>query len=297
MAEPITNVLGIVSIKNRGEYNSETSYEKLNVVTYQGSSYCAKGPTQGNLPTNTNFWDLMAEKGDIGPAPVRGVDYWTPSDVESIESDLESNVTTEVTSQLGSLVSATPLGASSMSDMTDTTRIYVLATDGHWYWYDGANWQDGGLYQATGDSENYMYQTKLTNFGSYESNKYVDYTNGITYNYNNNYASDYIEVMKESKIIIENFTTINADKRGLAFYDENKTFISGVQYPSNSSGIEAITPQNAKYLRFTFYVTNETTIVKIIFKNEILISNLLNPSIKTSFDITNKIKKHEYNRK
>ena len=113
------------------------------------------------------------DKGDIGPAPVRGVDYWTSSDVESIESDLESDVTTEVTSQLGSLVSATPLGASSMSDMTDTTRIYVNTTDGHWYWYDGDSWEDGGVYQATGIDENDPIIEKINdNFKKYKQTIY-----------------------------------------------------------------------------------------------------------------------------
>ncbi len=198
--------------------------------------------------------------------------------------------------QINGLASGSPLVASSVSEMTDISRIYVNITDGKWYYYDGDSWEIGGTYQATGDSENYIYQTKLTNFGNYESDKFVNYTNGNTYNLNNNYASDYIEVMEESKVIIGNFTTITADARGLAFYDENKTFISGVQYPSNSTGIEVITPKNAKYLRFTFHTTNETTTVKIIFKMEILTSNLLNSSIEINFDVTTKIKEHEYNR-
>lgn len=62
MAETIE--LGIVGIKNCGEYNSETHYEKLNVVTYQGSSYCALRDTVGNLPTDTDYWQLYAKKGD-----------------------------------------------------------------------------------------------------------------------------------------------------------------------------------------------------------------------------------------
>jgi hypothetical protein len=62
MAEIIE--LGVVGIKNCGEYNSETNYEKLNVVTYQGSSYCALKDTVGNLPTDTEYWQLYAAKGD-----------------------------------------------------------------------------------------------------------------------------------------------------------------------------------------------------------------------------------------
>ena len=157
MAEPIINVLGPVAIKNMGEYNSATNYEKLNVVTYQGSSYCAKTNTIGNLPTNTTYWDLMAEKGDkgdTGDKPVRGVDYWTPSDVSQIENTLSSDVSNEVSEQLSTLTSATPLVAASVADMTDTTRIYVNTTDGKWYYYDGDSWEIGGTYQATGISDN-----------------------------------------------------------------------------------------------------------------------------------------------
>lgn len=54
------------TIKNMGEYDSQTNYEKLNVVTYQGSSYCALKDTTGNLPTNSEYWQLYAEKGEKG---------------------------------------------------------------------------------------------------------------------------------------------------------------------------------------------------------------------------------------
>lgn len=150
MAEAITQVLGIVSIKNRGEYNPETTYEKLNTVRYQGQTYCAKTDTQGNLPTNTVYWDLMVEKGEKGDKPVKGVDYWTENDKSEIEADLSSDVKDEVTNQLSNLTSATPLAASSTAGMTDTSRIYVNTTDGHWYWYNGSSWVDGGVYQSTG---------------------------------------------------------------------------------------------------------------------------------------------------
>ena len=161
MAEPITNVLGTVAIKHCGEYDATMHYEKLNVVTYNGSSYCAKDNTVGNLPTNTTYWDLMAEKGEkgdtgeAGHTPVKGTDYYTAADIAELESTLSSDVSDEVTDQLSTLTSATPLAASSIAGMTDTTRIYVNTTDGHWYWYNGSAWTDGGVYQATilGDNE------------------------------------------------------------------------------------------------------------------------------------------------
>lgn len=49
----------------------------------------------------------------------------------------------------------TPLVASSVADMTDTNKIYVYVgnesgyTNGHWYYYNGTAWADGGAYNAT----------------------------------------------------------------------------------------------------------------------------------------------------
>lgn len=49
----------------------------------------------------------------------------------------------------------TPLVASSAADMTDTNKIYVYVgnesgyTNGHWYYYNGTDWADGGAYNAT----------------------------------------------------------------------------------------------------------------------------------------------------
>ena len=40
--------------------------------------------------------------------------------------------------------------------MTDTTRVYVNTTDGHWYYYDSSeeDWLDGGVYQSTAIDNN-----------------------------------------------------------------------------------------------------------------------------------------------
>lgn len=50
--------------------------------------------------------------------------------------------------EIQSLASGSPLVASSVSGMTDTTRIYVNTSDGNWYYYDGSAWVIGGVYQA-----------------------------------------------------------------------------------------------------------------------------------------------------
>ena len=48
-----------------------------------------------------------------------------------------------------------PLVANSASAMSDTTKIYVYTgsesgyANGHWYYYDGSAWTDGGVYNST----------------------------------------------------------------------------------------------------------------------------------------------------
>lgn len=55
------------------------------------------------------------------------------------------------------LAIGSPLTATTSSQMTDTTKIYVYTgttsgnyINGHWYYYNGSAWIDGGVYQSTG---------------------------------------------------------------------------------------------------------------------------------------------------
>lgn len=64
--------------------------------------------------------------------------------------------------QINSLASGSPLVASSTSDMIDTTKIYVLTTDGYWYYYNGTNWAQGGLYQSAMVGNNSLLFNMLT---------------------------------------------------------------------------------------------------------------------------------------
>ena len=314
MAETIN--LGIVGIKNMGEYNSQTSYEKLNVVTYQGSTYCALKNTVGNVPTNTEYWQLYAQKGGIGPQgpkPVKGEDYFTEEDITDIENELKpvisADVTTEVTSQLGSLTSATPLGASSMSDMTDTTRIYVLETDGHWYWYDGTSWVDGGVYQATEIPDESITPEKTT-----FTKRYNNFNpNAVTVGYkpwfdtsktindlvvaSSSILSDIIKC-EAGDIIRINHGSVKSSSDtsvslnyGIIFYDVDGNCVSFTNFSNlTRTNFEIEAPANATQFRFNIhsgYVPNYATSVKCMINEElpaqyfdynyVLIPTLTNP--------------------
>ena len=52
----------------KGTYSGATAYTVGDFVTYLGSSYACIVNTTGNLPTNTTYWALLAQKGDTGTA-------------------------------------------------------------------------------------------------------------------------------------------------------------------------------------------------------------------------------------
>lgn len=56
----------------KGEYDPNTAYKALNIVSQNGNSYVAIQDTQGNPPTNTAYWQLLAQRGEQGEQGVQG---------------------------------------------------------------------------------------------------------------------------------------------------------------------------------------------------------------------------------
>lgn len=54
------------NVNPRGVYSNTTSYNIGDSVSYGVSSYIAITATLGNLPTNTTYWQLLAEGSNIG---------------------------------------------------------------------------------------------------------------------------------------------------------------------------------------------------------------------------------------
>ena len=52
---------GRVMIIPKGTYDASVTYKLLDAVYYSGSTYICKAQTTGNAPTNTTYWQLMAQ--------------------------------------------------------------------------------------------------------------------------------------------------------------------------------------------------------------------------------------------
>lgn len=103
-----------------------------------------------------NKLDQMVENGEFQSILNA---YVTPT-LNEMKSDLEgqiNNVNSNLQAQISSLGSGSPLVATSVAGMTDTTKVYVNTTDGKWYYYDGDSWEIGGTYQTAGIADDSIY--------------------------------------------------------------------------------------------------------------------------------------------
>lgn len=188
--------------------------------------------------------------------------------------------------KVNNMVDITPIPVSSVEEMTDTSKIYVNTTDGHWYSYNGTEWVDGGVYQATEIEDESITKSKLNflirnkkqlfNKDIIIRNSYVSKDNGQIYtvhpnNPQNKYnAGDWIELEYNMCLIFTKLT----EEQQYAFYDENKNFISGAKTNGQNPIIQ---PDDAKYIRFTV-MTSDLNTFNLCYggvpsKNEYLILN------------------------
>lgn len=147
-----TQILGKVSVILKGEYNASTTYVKLDIITYQGESYIAKTTTVGNLPTNTEYWDKLAEKGYT---PIKGTDYWTASEQSDIVNSAKTGVETEIQptlTEIGNTASSADTKADTAISTANTAKSIA----------DGAN--------QTVSFENYS--NMITQINNFSNTKY-----------------------------------------------------------------------------------------------------------------------------
>ena len=100
-------------------------------------------------------------------------------DIENLNNDINEKITTlqnNIFVQLEKLKTATPTAVDSLDNMLDTDKIYVLTTDGNWYYYntETSTWTAGGTYQATNLANNSIYtpQIKTVDHGKINENGY-----------------------------------------------------------------------------------------------------------------------------
>ena len=107
---------------------------------------------------------------------------------------------------------------------------------------------------------NYVFKNNI----AYKEGSYIEYETGIVRtdgNISHLASSDYIHVNPNSNVIINNLNYDNPNKAGLAFYDENKIFVEGIQYQQMTDyNLSVVVPAKCKFMRITAFVNNIDTI-------------------------------------
>ena len=194
-------------------------------------------------------------------------DYYTQSQGEQFEEEIDNRVTS-VENELSSVAQGSPKGVyATLADLqaaypTGTTGIYVISGTGHWYYWNGSAWTDGGVYQATAINDNSIdwYKTNFVTRGKNLYNKdtalsgyYIGYTSGGAFANAGFFASDFIPIdATQGYLSLTPYSSFQ-----MAFYDATKTYITGDYYYNNyPTGVVPI-PSNAKFVRFSLVIGNK----------------------------------------
>lgn len=125
--------LGRVAMLSKGEYSSIVTYENLDIVTYNGSSYVCIQDSTGNLPTDTEYFDILAEKGADGedgqqgaPATINGVNALTINANNGISLSQVGSTATISGSSLEDSISSVNSNIGVLSNLTTTEKSNLV---------------------------------------------------------------------------------------------------------------------------------------------------------------------------
>ena len=193
-----------------------------------------------------NKLDEMATSGELTNLIKNYVDPIYQAYEEEINNSINS-----LRTEVESIASGTPTPVSSISDMTDTTKSYLLTTDGYWYYYNGTDWVRGGLYQAT-EIENGSITPIKTNFFTYKdlldstdiTKQRLSSSGGGSSAQESYRMTDYIPVTSGQKIYL------NGIFDRLRYYNVNKVSINELIDDTNLSNTYKTIPSNVDPVRY-----------------------------------------------
>ena len=187
-------------------------------------------------------------------------DYIDPIQ-EAFEDDINSQIS-EISARVQASYSGAPIPVASTSSMTDTTKVYVNTTNGYWYYYDGDSWEQGGVYQSTGISDDIIEGKNIKHHDTINPDIFDDINSGmISLNGNltanaNWSCTDFIKVNTGDVLKINlargrYLEKFNSSKAYIGHEDTNETSFS----QEKTYTITA----NTEYVRLNIYINDLNT--------------------------------------
>lgn len=305
-------VLGYVGTYPVGDYNEQTEYEYLNVVTHKGSSYvCIK--EEGCIavePPNEECWQLFAGKGDtgekgdkgdtgpIGPKPVNGVDYNTNAEREefknAVVADSKADLEKYITEKETQLDNYTKEKETKLDDyVTDTVKpvIDTYVTDTTKKGIDAYEKEKEKVLDTYTDTkkteiDNYVTNTSKPALDQYEKDKEAELETAKNAAINE-YDAHAESVLTETNDLFNALNTEKASETELYIEDAKpcrviNAGISGMYKQETTTGAQLI---DYKIIESCSGNTKYTFTNKIL---EITVTNNANSNI--AYNITNAIK-------
>lgn len=182
--------------------------------------------------------------------------------------------------EMQSIANGAPIPVSSTSAMTDTSKIYLLTTNGYWYYYNGSSWAQGGVYQSTGLADGSV-TPKKTSFNKTSRNLY-DWESATVLNAYCVGTAGFIAnaSTRTTYIACEPNTTYTVSKtlsQRFAVATSATEPAAGVpaiavNQQNTATSITITTPANAAYLAVFYYHANyDTTVTEADIRKTIMI--------------------------
>ena len=114
-------------------YDDPSNPNKLNIYVWNGT-------------TQSYVW--------VGDNSLYLGDYYTKQEGEQFENDIDNRISS-VESELSSVAQGSPKGVyDTLGDLQSAypegnNNIYIVLADGHWYYWNGSAWTDGGVYLSS----------------------------------------------------------------------------------------------------------------------------------------------------
>lgn len=179
-------------------YEARDNYDLLSkVVQHLKTVEYNQGIAQENLETLYNFLntlelqdevnnklDAMAESGELGELMSVYIDPKLLALENEINTEIDSQNAriTELLSEVQNIPSGSPAGVySTYEDLVtadpDHSKIYIVSSNGKWYYYTSNAWTEGGTYQSTGIADNSIDTKQVNHIESFKitnGNFYVE---------------------------------------------------------------------------------------------------------------------------
>lgn len=235
-----------------------------------------------------NKLDEMAEDGSLTILIGRFIQPLIDAQNQRI-GQFESNVNTtinQLTSRIDAIPNGNPIAVSSTSQMTDTSKIYVLTTDGYWYYYNGTNWVQGGQYQSSSidelvDDLKYRDDARLNAILNGNIKMYKGASSPAQISDSDGTIATRVDTNIQASayyIPLEIGKTYSISSSGPLFnvyyYDATKTFISS-EYPNSGLQTTTITFTNSNYgyIRIGSWQNGNSP---LIFESKIVVQEITN---------------------